>query len=102
MVIMTNKKLVRKLRNEHESQAVGIRSNVCFDAVKHDFDIEYKVAREITKARSDAGLTQAELASAMGTTQSVISRIERGTNISIETLNRYVSACGHQLRIQVV
>ncbi len=99
---MMNKKLVNKLRNEHESQAGGIRSNGCFDTVKHDFDIEYEVAREITKARSDAGLTQAELAAAMGTTQSVISRIERGTNVSIETLNRYVSACGHHLRIQVV
>jgi transcriptional regulator with XRE-family HTH domain len=49
-----------------------------------------------------AGLTQNEVAMAMGTTQSVISRIERGTNVSIETLERYVSVCGRHLQVQVV
>jgi transcriptional regulator with XRE-family HTH domain len=73
-----------------------------FDRVKREFDIEYEVAQEVAKARKDAGLTQQELATAMGTTQSVISRIERGANISIETLDRYVAACGHHLKIQVV
>ncbi len=102
MVIMMNRKLVKKLRNEHEKQAEIIRANGIYDTVKRDFGIEYEVAREIAKARSGAGMTQAELAAAMGTTQSVISRIERGANVSIETLNRYVSACGHHLRIQVV
>ena len=97
-----NRKLVSKLRNAHERQAHSIRENACFDTVKHDFEIEYAVAREVAKARSDAGMTQADVAAAMGTTQSVISRIERGANVSIETLNRYVFACGRHLRIQVV
>ncbi len=102
MVTTMNRRLVGKLRHAHESQAQGIRATSCFDRVKHDFEIEYEVAREVARARSDAGMTQAEVAAAMGTTQSVISRIERGANVSIETLNRYVSACGHQLKIQVV
>ena len=97
-----NRKLVQKLRGEHEKQAVGIRAGKRFDAVKREFDIEYEVAREVAKARENAGMTQREVAVAMGTTQSVISRIERGANISIETLDRYVSACGHHLSIQVV
>lgn len=97
-----NNKLMHKLRNAHEKQAGIIRANVSFDTVKHDFEIEYAVAREVAKARLDAGMTQADVAAAMGTTQSVISRIERGANVSIETLNRYVFACGRHLRIQVV
>ena len=97
-----NRMLVRKLRNGHERQAKSIRAGKSFDTVKRDFDIEYEVAREVVKARADAGMTQAEVAAAMGTTQSVISRIERGANVSIETLDRYVSACGHHLKIQVV
>ena len=99
---MMNRKLVQKLRGEHEKQAASIRAGKRFDAVKHEFNIEYEVAREVAKAREDAGMTQREVAVAMGTTQSVISRIERGANISIETLDRYVSACGHHLSIQVV
>jgi len=97
-----NKKLTNKLRSAHEKQAEIIRSNVSFGTVKYDFEIEYAVAREVAKARLDAGMTQADVAAAMGTTQSVISRIERGANVSIETLNRYVFACGRHLRIQVV
>ena len=97
-----NKELARKLSERHKAQARNIRAAGVFDRVKREFSIEYEVAQEVAKARKEAGLTQQELATAMGTTQSVISRIERGANISIETLDRYVAACGHHLKIQVV
>jgi ribosome-binding protein aMBF1 (putative translation factor) len=97
-----NEKLARKLSKRHKAQARNIRATGVFARVKREFNIEYEVAQEVAKARRAAGLTQQELATAMGTTQSVISRIERGANISIETLDRYVAACGHQLKIQVV
>lgn len=97
-----NKQLSKKLKKGHEQQAQRIRNFGDFDRVKREFDIEYEVAREVTRARQEAGLTQSQLAEAMGTTQSVISRIERGSNISIETLDRYVAACGQHLRIQIV
>lgn len=97
-----NRQLAKKLKKGQQQQAQRIRNLGDFDRVKREFDIEYEVAREVTRARQEAGLTQRQLAEAMGTTQSVISRIERGSNISIETLDRYVAACGQHLRIQIV
>ena len=99
---MMNSKLAKKMRAAHEKQARSIRRSKCYDDVKKTFDVEYQVASEVAKAREDAGMTQQEVAAAMGTTQSVISRIERGANVSIETLERYVTACGHHLQVRVV
>jgi len=38
----------------------------------------------------------------MGTTQSVVSRIEHGGNVSVDTLVRYAKACGGRLQLKVV
>jgi transcriptional regulator with XRE-family HTH domain len=52
----------------------------------------------IRSARRDAGLTQAELAARLGTTQSVIARLERpGSNPTVATLTSTLAAAGHQL-----
>jgi len=99
---MVNKFLAKKLRKGHETQAAAIRQLGCFDGVQHGFSTEYCVAKELLDARRKAGMTQRQVADAMGTTQSVISRIERGANVSLETLDRYVSACGRQLEVHVV
>jgi len=51
--------------------------------VREDYDAhayEFEIARSLIEARSDAGLTQAEVAKRMGTTQSVIARIEGGSH----------------------
>lgn len=56
----------------------------------------------IRTARRRAGLTQAELAARLGTTQSVIARWERGgVEPAFETLARVVRACGLELRIEL-
>ena len=50
-------------------------------------DIEVRLALQIAKARTKAKMTQGQLAKAVGTTQSVISRIEAGNqNLTIRTL----------------
>jgi transcriptional regulator with XRE-family HTH domain len=52
----------------------------------------------VREARRSAGLSQAELAAMLGTTQSAISRLERrGANPRVETLARVLSACGQEL-----
>jgi transcriptional regulator with XRE-family HTH domain len=54
-----------------------------------------QLARE---ARRRAGLTQAELAERIGTTQSAVARLERGrTDPSVERLGRIVRACDLEL-----
>ncbi len=56
-------------------------------------------AHLVREARLRAGLTQAELAARLGTTQSAIARWEAGgTQPSLETLRRVARACGLELR----
>jgi DNA-binding XRE family transcriptional regulator len=55
---------------------------------------EFEIARELIAARARAGLTQAQVASRMGTTQSVVARLEGGKLPSIRTLQRYAKATG--------
>lgn len=65
-------------------------------------DIEVRLAIQIAKARERARLTQAQLAEAIGTTQSVISRIERAAqNLTLETLSKIAGALHRNLVIQL-
>lgn len=69
------------------------------------YDDEARVAAFralVYKLRTDAGLTQAELAARMGTTQSAIARIEGGgVRPSLETLERLARAVGSELVVGV-
>src|SRR5829696_538157 len=61
---------------------------------------EFALAAAVSKARRRAGLSQAELAQRMKTTQSTIARLERGRGLpSTRTLDRFAKATGHRLRI---
>ena len=56
---------------------------------------EFEMARELIAARTRAGLTQSEVAARMGTTQSVIARIEGGSSTpSLRSVQRYAQAIG--------
>jgi ribosome-binding protein aMBF1 (putative translation factor) len=62
---------------------------------------EFTLASAIIEARSQAGLTQAELAARMETSQSAIARLESGRMIpSGRTLKRFARATGTRLRIK--
>jgi transcriptional regulator with XRE-family HTH domain len=57
----------------------------------------------IREARRRAGLSQAELADRVGTTQSAIARLERGrTAPSLERTRELIRACGLDLRFELV
>lgn len=61
---------------------------------------EFALATALIKARADAGLTQAELAQRMGTTQSAIARLESGkSRPSTTTLAKLAKATGTRLRV---
>ncbi|HUP69366.1 MAG TPA: helix-turn-helix transcriptional regulator [Acidimicrobiales bacterium] len=56
----------------------------------------------VHRLRTDAGLTQAELAERMGTTQSAIARMEGGgSRPTLETLERLAKAVGAELVVGV-
>ena len=64
--------------------------------------IEVRIALQIAKARVKARLTQGQLAEAAGTTQSVISRIERGNqNLTVRTLSRIAAVLHTALVVQL-
>lgn len=54
----------------------------------------------IREARRSAGLSQAALASRLGTTQSAIARLERdAASPRVETVERALRACGRRLEL---
>lgn len=66
---------------------------------------EFEFLDEILKARASAGLTQADVAARIGTTQSAVARLESSVgkhSPSIDTLQRYASALGCRLQVRLV
>ncbi|MEO7190589.1 MAG: helix-turn-helix transcriptional regulator [Vicinamibacterales bacterium] len=67
-----------------------------YDVLGEEFDL----TRALIEARTAAGLSQAQLARRMKTSQSYIARIEGGTvRPSTEALERFAQATGTRLRI---
>ena len=68
-------------------------------------DEEFAFLDEVLRARAAAGLTQAEVAARVGTTQSAIARLESGAqkhSPSIATLQKYAKALGCRLEVKFV
>ncbi len=66
---------------------------------------EFEFLDEILKARATTGLTQADVAARIGTTQSAVARLESTAgkhSPSIATLQRYASAIGYRLQVRLV
>jgi transcriptional regulator with XRE-family HTH domain len=63
-------------------------------------DEEFSLASQLIEARARAGLTQAEVAERMGTSQSTVARLESGAaKPSLSTLRRFAQATGARVRI---
>lgn len=79
---------LKKLKNQWLSNA----------QVKRAYDEmtpEFAIAKTLIAARIKAGLTQGAVAERMGTTQSVIARLEAGNSLpSMKSLYRYAEATG--------
>ncbi|HWB72673.1 MAG TPA: helix-turn-helix transcriptional regulator [Egibacteraceae bacterium] len=57
-----------------------------------------RVIAELVAARQERGLSQTVVAGRMGTSQSVIARLESGDNdVRLSTLERYAAAIGRRL-----
>lgn len=79
---------------------------------RHDVKAEYDRLDEefafldvFLKARTSAGITQAQVAERIGTTQSVIARLESGRgkhSPSLSTLRKYAHALGCRLELRLV
>jgi DNA-binding XRE family transcriptional regulator len=65
---------------------------------------EFELVRELLSARANAGLTQEQVAESMGTTASVVSRLEAvgKHSPSVSTLKKYARAVGCDVEIRLV
>ena len=72
--------------------------------VKAEYDQlegEFSLIDQLLSMRTEAGLTQTQVAERMQTQKSNVSRLERGNaNPSWATLTKYAHACGYQLTIK--
>jgi len=67
-----------------------------YDALEEEFAL----ASALIRARSEADMTQEDVAKAMGTTQAVVARLESGRTLpSTRTLERFAKATKTRLRI---
>lgn len=63
---------------------------------------EFSLARELIAARTSAGLTQADVAERMGTTQSAVARLEGGKAApSLRSVQRYAQAVGRRAVVRL-
>lgn len=63
----------------------------------------FAVVGEMVEARQTAGLTQAEIAKRMGTSQSVIARLENARHMpTFDMVSRYAAAIGRRIDIHLV
>ena len=76
--------------------------------VRAEFDKleeEFAFLDEFLKARAAAGMSQAEIADRMGTTQSAVARLESGRgkhSPSLATLRKYARALGYRVDLRLV
>ena len=81
--------MTKRLRTVKGKMLADHEVRAAYEAMAGEFDL----AHELIGARVRAGLTQAELAKRMGTTQSAIARLESGAQLpSVSTLLRFARA----------
>ena len=85
-----------KVSDLHKKWGRDPEYQAAYDALQPEFEL----ARSLIEARMGAGLTQAQLAKRMETTQSVVARLESGrVHPSTRTLEKIAQSTGTRLRI---
>ena len=88
-----------KLSELHERWSQDPEYRAAYEALGPEFEL----AESLIRARAQARLSQADVAARMGTTQSVVARLESGRVMpSTRTLRRYAEATGCRLKMVLV
>lgn len=90
--------------HDHDAFLAKALKRKGFSEAYADLESEHLLVRELLGARMRAGLTQEEVAEAMGTTKSAVSRLEAAGkhSPSVSTLKRYAQAVGCDVEIRLV
>lgn len=85
-----------------EDHKKELLKNPAFKKAYDALELEYSIAASLIEARTKQGLSQADVAKKMNTTQSVISRVESAqTTPSVSFLKRLAAALDIPLRISL-
>ena len=89
---------MKTLKSMRKELLVDDDARAAYDALADEF----AVAHELIAARQRSGLTQLQVAERMGTTQSVIARLESGERPpSMRTVERFAHAVGGRVVLRI-
>jgi len=95
------KNTIKSMKENRKQMFADIKHTHGFNEVSSKFDKAYCIAELLHQARNHAHLSQKEIAKRLKTTQSAVSRMESGANVSINKLQQYVEACGAELMFKI-
>lgn len=91
----------RTARAQRQATLTG-EQHQAYEQAYHNAGRAMDLAELVYAARTGAGLTQTQLAAAMGTSQSAVAAWENGARIpGIDALERLAAACGKRLHIAI-
>jgi len=74
--------------------------NAAFPSLVQEAEARRKIARKLAARREARGLSQTVVAARMGTSASVVSKLEAGADVRLSTLQRYYAAIGSVLDLR--
>ena len=89
----------RSVFEYHEQQ---MRDNPEYNAAYDALEQEFAIANALIQARSEAGMTQKDVAEKLGVSQPAVARMESGKNISIKAIARYAKAVGRPINLSIL
>ena len=79
-----------------------MRDNPEYKAAHDALEQEFAIANALIQARSEAGMTQKDVAEKLGVSQPAVARMESGKNISIKAIARYAKAVGRPINLSIL
>lgn len=77
------------------------RKNPEFPRLLAEADARRKLARKLATLRETRSLSQTVVAARMGTSASVVSKLEAGGDVKVSTLQRYCAAIGEKFAMVI-
>jgi DNA-binding transcriptional regulator YiaG len=76
------------------------RANPAFPRLVAEAEVRRRLARGLAAIREKKAMSQTVVAARMGTSASVVSKLEAGGDVKLSTMQRYCAAIGEKLPIR--
>src|SRR5512146_1620194 len=100
---MAPKTQTSRMAKDFLAEIVDARTakNPEFPRLVAEAEARRRLARKLAALREEAALSQTVVAARMGTSASVVSKLEAGGDVKLSTLQRYCVAIGKKLQVAV-